>query len=73
VYEGFFFSQFDHPPTEEEHMFLISFAQFERFKELWVHLLVLYTLSSDPIKKRAGLSESEFTDTLSVQSPATLP
>jgi hypothetical protein len=54
-------------------MFLFFFAQFERFKELWVHLLVLYTLSSDPIKKRAGLSESEFTDTLSVQSPATLP
>jgi hypothetical protein len=39
----------------------------------WVHLLALYTLSSDPTKKRAGLNESEFTDTLSVQSPATLP
>lgn len=45
----------------------------ERFKGLWVRLLILYILFSDPIWKGGGLSEKEVTNTLNVQSLTTLP
>lgn len=39
---------------------------------MWVCFLILYTLSSNPIKKGDGLNETEVIDTISVQLLATL-
>jgi len=70
VYEGVFFSLLI-TQTLERHFFSF-FTNFEQFKGLWGHLLILDTLSSDPMKK-GGLSEREVPDTLNVQPAATLP
>lgn len=71
VYERFIFFIFDH--SNFKGAFFIFFICLEQFKGLWVRLLILYTLSSNPIWKGGGLTEKEVINTLNVLSLTTLP